>query len=249
MQEPSLRRSHESSSGSLHQRDRSTTSGQFQTDHVSDNNEETGGISLVADFGKDQMRILQTALVKNSHPPQGAFSIFMTSEKTIEWDISTLRSTNRVENSVRPCGQKPSADSNERTRSRQTAPGMDLKTVGATQFGHEAWTLRVKNIQHNKLAPTWNARKPHGVPMTGGHSASSNEQHMVGKRERLRLQIGRVVGRSSVACADDSMVLATSQKPWNKESWTSRKGSEKEAWRWGMQKQTGPQHTSCETRG
>ena len=55
-QEPSIRRrSHESSSDSPLQRNRSATSGQVQTKSVSDHGEETGGVPLAGDTGKDQM--------------------------------------------------------------------------------------------------------------------------------------------------------------------------------------------------
>ena len=74
----------------------------------------------------------------------------MAAEKSKRVGHPTLRSTNRLEKSVRPCRQKPNTESNERTRSRHTAPGMDLKTVATTQIRNEAWTLQVKKSQNNK---------------------------------------------------------------------------------------------------
>ena len=69
--------------------------------------------------------------------------MFPAIEKSSRVRHPTVRSTNRLDKSVRPCGQNPCTESNERTRSRQTAPGMDIKTVGTTQFTNEARTLRV----------------------------------------------------------------------------------------------------------
>ena len=66
----------------------------------------------------------------------------MAAQKKVE--LPTLRRTHGLEESMRPRGQKRRTNSNERTRSRQTAPGLELKTVGTAQPTTETWTRHVK---------------------------------------------------------------------------------------------------------
>ena len=95
---------------------------------------------------------------------KGAYSILMAVEKAKEWDIPLFAPQFGLEKkqSVRPRGQTPSIESNEGTRSRQTAPGMDTKTLGTTQFTNEARTPRVENTQNDKGTPARGL--PQGAP-------------------------------------------------------------------------------------
>ena len=59
-------------------------------------------------------------------------------KKAREWDISLFEAHVGSTKAFDHVDGKPSTEGNERRRSRQTAPGTDLKTVGATQFTSEA---------------------------------------------------------------------------------------------------------------
>ena len=79
--------------------------GQVQTNRVSDYDEETGGVLVADDTGKDPMRILPTAFVKNSHPLQGACSMLLAAERAKSWDIPLFAAPMDLKKSVGPCGQ------------------------------------------------------------------------------------------------------------------------------------------------
>ena len=142
------------------ERNWSTTSGQVQTNRVSDNDEETGRVLVADDTGKDQVRILLDS-VRAKQPPATSITQHLDdNRKAKAWSIplfaAQLGLKILLDHADRNQALK-TMKSTERTRSRQTAPGMDLKTVRATQLTNEVWTLRVEKIKTTR-------RLPHGAP-------------------------------------------------------------------------------------
>ena len=88
MQETSIRRwPHESSSDAPPHRNRSSASGQVQTNCMPDNGEETGWVFVADDTGWIKHESFQTVFLENSHPLQGVYSILMAAEKAKDWKI------------------------------------------------------------------------------------------------------------------------------------------------------------------
>ena len=121
MQKPSSpRRTHESSSGALPRGDGRTTFEQVQADRMTD------GILLAHDNGKDQVRIFPGG-IREGQPLAARYIEHLDGSRTSERvGHPTLCNTTRFEDSVRPRAQKSSVESNERTRDRTAAFGVDL---------------------------------------------------------------------------------------------------------------------------
>ena len=101
-----------------------------------------------------QLGSFQTAFAKDSHPLQGAFSILTAAGRAREWDIPLLAAQIEFKKALELGEQKPSAESNERTWSREAAVGVDLATVGTTQFRNEARaTSRQEDSKRRRRVP------------------------------------------------------------------------------------------------
>ena len=189
-------------------------------------------------MGQIKCKSVHTAFVKTQPPAIRSIQHLDGSRK--KWDIPHFAAQIDLKKSVRPCGQKPS---NERTRSRQTAPGMDPKTVVSTQFTNEAVILRVKKSSQRQRAPARNARKPHGVHTIGRHSAGSAGQNMVEQRDKIGFRLNET-HFPSVAYADDIAVMATSTMALERIILDLTENfKENGLWRLAMRKQTGSQRT------
>ena len=153
---------------------------------------------------KDHIRILPDGLRKKKKPPTARIIQHLDDSRKKLWKHPTLRSTIRLEESVRPCGQKPSTG-------RQTALGMDLKTVGTThsqmRLGH--FESR-KLIQNNKGRSHKERQK---VPWSSHYWWPECLQHCGGTKGK-----NSATDRysSSVANADDIVVTGNiTKKLWN----------------------------------
>ena len=91
--------------------------------------------------------------MKNSHPLQGALRILMAAEEARERDIPLFAAQTDLKKAFDHVDRNQALKAMKRTRSRQTAPGMDLTAVGTTQFTNEAKNLRVDKLQNDKEIP------------------------------------------------------------------------------------------------
>ena len=120
------------------QGDRSKSLGQVQTHCMSDDTEEIEGLPLVEHDGRLKLGSFQTAFVPDSHPLHKEQTASCKRPKSKRVGHADVPGAKRLEESVRPLGQKQSARSIGRTRSGKGAHGMDLKVMGAAHTGDEA---------------------------------------------------------------------------------------------------------------
>ena len=122
--------------------------------------EETGRVLVGVDTWKDKVRIFPDSVRAKQPPATSIIQHLDHNRKAKAWSIPLFAAQLGLKNLLDHLDRNQALKtmkSNERARSRQTAPGTDLKTVRTAQLTNEARTLRVEKIKTTK-------RLPHGAP-------------------------------------------------------------------------------------